>query len=272
MNCKVCGTTLGSNDERCPVCGTETGISANKVQSNTIQQSTVLSGKTETMALLDEAEQTAFQLDALYNRYITLADEFKKFRPQVTANRKGLIMFIVGWATIGLSFYGIILFGQRLLVLCILGIFAGIGLVIAGGIIKGKENRRIHAEIERQRKAYDEEVQKKRNSVLDEIPAVYERSSINGRFPLQYTNPDAVQRIRGYLQNMRADTLKEAINLLEQEYHNQKMMNAQIQMLESQLKTEYAARGAYNAAVASAISNAQTAYYARKTYETVYNK
>ncbi len=253
MKCNICGEELAEGTALCPICGAQLAPSSQPAAVRAEAPADISSSKdrNEIFALLDEAEQTAFKLDTLYAQYRN-ADEGLNFNPQVPVNRTGLILFIVGWATIWV-------FG------------AGLILVVIGAILKGKENKRVEAEKSRLRNIAYDKLHKKQDEILKEIPEVYNSSSICGRFPLQYTNLDAVDKIRSYITNMRADTLKEAFNILEQEYHNQKMLNAQLRTLESQLNTEMAAKGAYNAAVAAAIANSQAAYYARKTYEAVYN-
>ena len=60
--------------------------------------------------------------------------------------------------------------------------------------------------------------------------------------PEDYWYSDAVEAVSAYLRNMRADSIKEALNLYEEELHRLRMENtAQLILIENKKQTAYAA-------------------------------
>lgn len=110
--------------------------------------------------------------------------------------------------------------------LCFFYIFPGI---IYYNAVKKSRNRNLDEEIaslESRIKAYDSELNTLVNSAI--------KTGISNILPEQYLNPDeqAVNYILTYLQSGRADSLKEAMNLFEEEKHRLNMERMQNQALE----------------------------------------
>lgn len=81
------------------------------------------------------------------------------------------------------------------------------------------------------------------------------------RIPKQYTTPKAAIKIFTYIYNHRADTLKEAINLFEQEEYQERMEGKQDAILKAAERAEVAARVAsMNSAIAAYGSNLAVGY------------
>ena len=56
----------------------------------------------------------------------------------------------------------------------------------------------------------------RQNLIVKEIEHMYYTSRISHDYPIEYLNIDVVNEIYSYIKSMRADTLKEAINLYEE--------------------------------------------------------
>lgn len=103
----------------------------------------------------------------------------------------------------------------------------------------------------------------KSKQVISEIQQELYNQGIFERIPKQYTTPKAVIKMFTYVYNQRADTLKEAINLFEQEEHQERMEQKQDAILRASERAEVEARAArINAAIAAA-SAEQAVDYAK---------
>lgn len=65
-----------------------------------------------------------------------------------------------------------------------------------------------------------EEACEQQDRIEKEIRSIYSKSGLAQSYPIEYLNIDTVKEIYSYVSSMRADTLKEAINLYE-ETHRQ---------------------------------------------------
>lgn len=103
--------------------------------------------------------------------------------------------------------------------------------------------------------------------ILDEIDRIYRESTIASIYPQKYLFLDAIEYCYTLINDMRADSIKEAINLYEDIMYKERIEKSQretAQILRSiENETSKARKAAQFAAVASGVS----AYYTRKTHK-----
>ena len=126
----------------------------------------------------------------------------------------------------------------------VVGEIFGIILLALIIVLNLKEKKKVEAEISEANKAYDEcnsDFEKSKQKLHEIIPFLH----------VDYCTPGAIETLETYFKSGRADTLKEALNLYENELALQKQQDM-IDSLQSQLSDIQ--RTAQNAETASAIS------------------
>lgn len=105
--------------------------------------------------------------------------------------------------------------------------------------------------------------ERKGKEILSQLDDFYHSSKIAGRYPQMYLYDDAVSYCIELANNMRADSVKEAINLYEENLHRIRMEDLQrqnVKLLEKMQKdTNQARKAAQFAAVFSGITAYNTA-------------
>lgn len=105
--------------------------------------------------------------------------------------------------------------------------------------------------------------ERKGREVLNKLDEIYQNSVIAGRYPQMYLHDDAVAYCIELANNMRADTVKEAINLYEDNLYKVRMEDLQrknLKVMEQMRKdTNQARKAAQFAAVFSGITAHNTA-------------
>ena len=98
-------------------------------------------------------------------------------------------------------------------------LFAGVGVgILLPIIVKRKAINKI-VKITEEIKMNISELDKTRKERIDKYPEIF------GFIPEKYNDKTVIAKILEYLDNMRADNLKEAINLLEQEIATEQYKN-----------------------------------------------
>jgi len=109
--------------------------------------------------------------------------------------------------------------GQNLAKFFVGLLFAGVGVgILLAIIVKRKAINKI-VKITEEIKMNISELDKTRKERIDKYPEIF------GFIPEKYNDKTVIAKILEYLDNMRADNLKEAINLLEQEIATEQYKN-----------------------------------------------
>lgn len=131
------------------------------------------------------------------------------------------------------------------LAFCIAAVILGIGLIVAGVIVLGRNNRKL-SEYRRSMIASNE---RRFDELADELSYYYQEYGYCATGPF-YTNPRILMKIKDNIELGRADTIKESINILHMDAHNSAME------LQAQLTTRAAASAAQSARTAAFFSAA----------------
>lgn len=105
--------------------------------------------------------------------------------------------------------------------------------------------------------------------ILDHIDKIYNESSIAGIYPQKYLFPDAIEYCYTLINDMRADSIKEAINLYEDIMYKERIEKSQREATETLKSIDRETTKARKAAQFAAIASGVSAYYSRKTYKSI---
>ena len=128
---------------------------------------------------------------------------------------------------------------------------------------KIEEQNKITQQQNNQIYAYNEQVQLEEQNVLNELQQVQNvyRQRISPWYPVDYCSVGAVEFLYNAINNYRADSLKEAINLYETTLHQQRVENNQQQALRQQTLSNLLSAGSLvmQGATLGAINNQTSA-------------
>lgn len=217
MYCPNCGSYMQEQASFCPTCG------------QAVLQAPTVRGKAE----------CARELQLILPDLRALEENYKQIGiySQASSNAGKDMKLVIR----GLCFFAFLLIASLLEklrfipdALCwILGIAAALLLYrYCGGFLR-RNTKLEKAHYEEQKEEFVERYQE----CYLAVSPVLERY-----LPEDYWYSGAVEAVSTYLRNMRADTIKEAINLYEEELHRLRMENtAQLILIENQKQTAYAA-------------------------------
>ena len=235
MNCLNCGSMLEEDSRSCKNCGAPTGEIMQVVpQSNVDQRKKIRSDECEE---LDRMIRHFSKKSAEYARYDQLCELID---PRHVKKKVGLLVWGIILCTIAAMFFscgtsfdapslGLLAFGL---------LFVCGGLIMIIGFIVNSKNK--NANYRNTCREFDALTEKLYRHYLDYGPCLVSA---------EYTNPSNLRAIRDTVSSGRADTIKEAVNILvEDAYRN----NMSAMARQTAIAADAAARGARAAAVFSA--------------------
>ena len=129
----------------------------------------------------------------------------------------------------------------------VLGLFPFLLISLASLIFGARCKARNNRILKKARADLLRETQEKFDRIVDELYQYYVNYGYCPTSP-SYTNPKILEKIRDNIWNGRADTIKEAINILHQDAHNSEMeLQAQLATKAAQLTARYTASTARSA-------------------------
>ena len=222
MYCEVCGSEIAENANYCPLCGTK----INSLQTNTLANNF-------------NAQQCADDLDNILSDLKSLEENYTKlnlYQREVSNAGKDNEILHTG-ISVGIGFFaGAIIshiFRNNPVVFLIAWItIAAVIFVLSKEFFKeksGKDKQNNEQKVAEFRKNYE-----KQYEIVQPVLSAY--------LPADYWYSNAVNVISSYFRNYRADSVKEAINLYEEEMHRMRMENkAELILVENQKQTAYEA-------------------------------
>ena len=196
MKCRQCGAEI-SGGKFCAYCGARLrDVSAAEPDHK----------RKELLALLMKAHSLAEKCAPYFDEYHYLEGIVDVCSYRKYENKTWKIIF---W--VGLPFA--ILFGTPMLLF--MGIIACIRVRNSGE----KRNQRLFAHDQRQ----IQKARERQEQLAKEIQRIYDESGISQDYPIEYLHIDAVNEIYAYVNARRADTLKEAINLYEENCYRKQL-------------------------------------------------
>lgn len=248
MFCNKCGTQLPDGSVFCSSCGCDmsanstNGVSAPtmnygaqfmQAQQYQMQKNAVRNGEMETLKRAYEhfnIKRAEFQ---------SYDDVSKKLNHYSRGARTGLLVWGIIITVIALTIIAPLLGGDNsgtAMVFFLMFLIPG-SLMIFGGIMMKVNNKK--------KFAYYEGEYIRLSNILNEHYKAYPQCPVGA----EYSNPEIIEVIMGILESGRADTIKEAINVLVNEV-NQAEMRLYLQNIESYAKSasDSAATGAVFAA------------------------
>ena len=232
MYCKNCGASIEENTRFCPNCGqafTQQNDVVEIVRFDPLSCSRELEG---IIPPLKEME-TQYQKINFYETQASHAGRETKIIVNCACISAGLIVDCI----LGKIFPSLL--RSNFLFFLIWVIVSGLAFIFTRnmlGNLKGKEESSL---------AHKQDIfREKYASIYEMIAPVLERY-----VPVDYRYSTAVQSICFYFRNMRADTIKEAINLYEEELHRLRLENtAELVLRENQKQTAMLAFQAFELA------------------------
>lgn len=250
--CSSCGKLISDSAKFCPECGAQVIMSFEKAEFQDQERKGLL-------AKLEIVREVAIRCKPHYEAYNRWQRAMDIAVSKVYENKEWKIPFFIGLPfAIIFGFSSCVFIGQPGSFAVMIPVF----LLIAGWIILCVSIRSSTEKKNEQQRAinnktfYDAKIQQQR--ILDVISDIYDKSEISDFFPQEYLFEDAVNRIIMLVKTKRADTLKEAINLFEEELHRLRMEESQNQQLAALRRSEALQRSTRDmvsfAAAMSAIS------------------
>lgn len=92
------------------------------------------------------------------------------------------------------------------------------GWIIVCIVVKDGGEKRNRQMLENDQRKINE-ARERQNLLREEIESIFYGAGVSKAYPIEYLHIDAVNEICSYVNSMRADTLKEAINLYEETNH-----------------------------------------------------
>ena len=230
MYCQNCGTEIQDGSQFCPNCGqrADSAQAVGMQQSNNYGINQRVGVRQEEIAELNKMISYFSQMSAQYEEYDRVRE---MINPKYLRKRVGLLVWGIIICVIGLIFAFIPVWALAALLL------PGGALMIFFYIYTSYSRNKNYA-INCAR--YDELTAQLYQHYLN-----YGNCMVSA----EYTNPSNLQAILNTIQSGRADTIKEALNILIEDAHR---MNMETLATQTAVATAAAARGAKTAAVFSA--------------------
>lgn len=223
MYCTKCGAQIADTANFCEKCGTKIVTKAsnenNTTHSNPTERIDLISSLKKAIPIYEELAKYQNEFNKWFMSLGSLQSKFTKHFASFSDGKFGTYHVIDCIVMFFCFFFG--LSGEK-------GFFFWVLVCI--GILYLLQKRRLfwESEIERMQRGMDNISSQARTYLAGhEIPELYV-------LPQDYRYLDAAKFILFYLENGRADNMKEACNLYEEELHRQKMENMQVDILNQQ--------------------------------------
>ena len=239
MICKSCGKEFDGQPRFCPFCGANTGVQSAVSGDASATAGFDLTKSGPTLNYLNKVFEHYRHLTPYFGKIASL--EAKKASIPVPRKSGGAIAMIAVGGYVFLM--AVLCFFLSAKIARLLSLSLGVGLAAVGAVLffiglsrnskyntaSAMESRR--AEYERTVAPVDKEIEDSKNYIFNYIDS-YPELVI---FPMDYFNEYSLNKCTEYVRSHRAESFKEAINLMEQELHYMRMEAAQNAMLNSQL-------------------------------------
>lgn len=234
MFCQNCGNEISDNGKFCPACG----AAVNQIE---VKKESAVSNQKDLTGSLRDCLSHFSKISEIYNFRRTGLNLINNtvWRKKVNSNfTVGFIFFILGIVTFIPTFKAVVDSEWVLIIFLWEVLLAEIVSAVVGGIsalIYGKHKETI--------KFYETKISVMERKI-EEHYNLYE----NCPLAIEYTAPDTINTLISYLNSGRAENLKEAINLYEDECHKAQMITEMKEM-------KAAAQQAATAATITAINS-----------------
>lgn len=260
MFCTNCGAQLPDNARFCSACGAVLQQAPQTVPVNApverpYAQNQQQNLRAEALQIMSHVVSLIPAIEPDWNLCRQLEQQYDRLNNARV--RKGLILpFMIPGGIIT------ILFGLFLLAVLDNGVknsagailfflFIGIALLGVGVFFLIFDNKRV----KRFRKQAADVIPQM-EACADRMYNVYAENQLQEVYPFNYFFPECILEINNNIQNFRADSIKEAINVYEQSQFYQSMLITNAQMVQMMEYTARQAAGANRAAAASAAFSA----------------
>lgn len=246
--CPSCGQESGEGTRFCSRCGAPLSVSHNQPAD------------AERKSLLEQMEhvrEVAALCTPHYEAYNKWQVAVENAATRVYENRSWKTIFYIGLPiAIILGLPMLAFAGSPGYIAAALPVFLMIGgwIVACRMVYSSTRKRNEH------QKALDRQTtnnaQEQQRRIINCIDQIYEESGLSDFYPQEYLFENAVDRIISLIRTRRADTVKEGINLYEEEQHRIRMEQAQDQRLTSLYRAEELQRRAGDMAALAATMSA----------------
>ena len=179
-----------------------------------------IENRKQLIRLFESIRSVSEKCAPFYDEFIRLEEEKKQLKAEVRSYA-AVISSILGLIAI---VAGITVLREE--------VFVGIILFVVSIALFGFSFNRIK-NLEKVRKQAESKagaIQAQQEKLLDTIDEIYNGSDIAGLYPQKYLFPDAVNFCQTMIEDMRADSIKEAINLYEDTMYKEQMAALQHSM------------------------------------------
>lgn len=260
--CSKCGILVDEDASFCSKCGaainvqTDPAVIAPPMIPINIQSSFISQQENSRKEFLDELDQMIkyfSKKQSLYDEYDRCSENIAYYSdpktriPIVGSTGKGrivagsILMGIFGFFTM-IALLFVDSHGRGLHWVTIWGAFMGVGITLLVSGAKTKNYNRWYLKNEKEARLANNK--KKFEEVANELAVYYQKYGYCPTGP-SYTNPKILKQLRELIYTGRADSIKEAINLMHQDAHNSAM---ELQATLAAQSAASAARGANAAA------------------------
>lgn len=244
MFCNSCGATIDGQAAFCPSCGAQQAKDIQTVQTQPVRQ-----------ALLDDMEKVYRVASectphyAAFNQWQSCIEGLSRRRYENKAWKTLLYVglpFAIIFVPIAISMGA---FAPGYLFMVLFLVAAWIVSVIAIKIgTKKKNEERVLADQKQMQNGLEQQ-----RRIMDLINTVYGSSGIAGIFPQDYLYEEAVGQCYQYIKNLRADSIKEALNLYEENLHRVRLERIQTEQYSTLLRAEALQQQTASAATFAAV-------------------
>lgn len=230
MKCNNCNSEIDESVRFCPVCGTKVEQDDSPPVNSTVFQ----------------RDPCRFELEAILPDLKLLEEKYRKV--EQIGKAQNYLEKEYKWYRVGV---GILVFAFSMPLLLTLHVpeycVPFVSLLLAVFSAKAFEKKLIPSK-EQAKQKYDEEIEQYKEQYLEYYKKVY--PMLSKWLPEDYWYLTAVQSITTYFKNNRADSLKEALNLYEEEMYRLRMENMQENILrENEKQTALAALTAFSTSI-----------------------
>ena len=246
--CYSCGSVLGVNDKFCNNCGAAAASQLVPQEYNPVPAQQDY-GRKGALVEINRLIEYFGVKQAQYDEYDVCSENLSYLEnPRAHVNVRGIIggkpFIIIGAVLLGIGVnFGAIassLNSGEMLGTCVLLSLFGAGSLAAGIVLTVTYNKKLRDT----RNNLILQNQTRFNQLVDELSEYYKAYGYCPMSP-EYTNPKILNKIRDIIWSGRADSIKEAINILHQDAHNSEM---ELQASLTARSAASAARGANTAA------------------------
>lgn len=264
MICPNCSKTVEDLSRFCTHCGyefkeRETGIKDAHIPSESDYD---LNDRQGTLDYLDYIERCYGSMTAYFDRLIELNELKKQYYP-------GKKLPFYAWIVAGGVALLLLLLSLSFSIVLALPLFiAGFGITILVFYILGSRASKANLEEYKKRVA---EIEAEEDDIYDTINRIYNNDPVLRGFPRKYFSDYVIGQLKDILQSRRADSLKECINIYEQDKHFRRLEKSQEEIisfqqtiLDAAFSTVVEVRTAKKAEITAAVFNKKSARKSRK--------